>query len=102
MVSRFHKRGAPPEVTFFVFQDILTSMIGILIIITLTLALRLDGPMGTGQGGAGAGTGKEAKAQLETLLAEIARLRSQLDATHWGNKGGYLSEASLDSELASL
>ena len=102
MVSRFQKRGAPPEVTFFVFQDILTSMIGILIIITLTLALRLDGPMGTGKEGTGTGSGLDTKTQLENMLAEIARLRAQLDAAHWGANGSQLSAAALDSELSSL
>ena len=98
MVSRFKRRGGPPEVTFFVFQDILTSMIGILIIVTLALALQADesddSPLGIVA---------EAKLseKLEKTLAQLAEIKARVET--WGSVSGTVpSQASIDAEEASL
>ncbi len=99
MVSRFQRRAAPPEVTFFVFQDILTSMIGVMIMVTLTLGLQIDD--------AGLGGSSDVKAEgvlsrsLDQTLSEVSTQRSRL--TSMGKTASYTpSQASIEAEEANL
>jgi hypothetical protein len=76
MRGRF-QRGGQAAISFFAFQDIITSVIGILIVITLLLALHLDEavPLSTD---APVNPGLEEK--LRGLLDALAAMRADLAA----------------------
>ena len=98
MVSRFQRRGAPPEVTFFVFQDILTSMIGILIIVTLALALQTDEPDDPVEIKR---SEVELSQKLEQALAQVSNLKAKFES--FGMlKGSAPSTVAIGAEEASL
>lgn len=78
MLSRFQKRGAPPSISFFAFQDIITSVIGILIIITLMLSLQLDKVSGISTDDETPASGA-LKQKVELALREAAALRAEAD-----------------------
>ncbi len=99
MVSRFHRLAAPPEVTFFVFQDILTSMIGVMIMVTLTLGLQIDD--GALEGSHDVKAEGILSQSLDQTLSDVSALRSRLATM--GNTAGYTpSLASIEAEEASL
>lgn len=99
MVSRFKRLAAPPEVTFFVFQDILTSMIGVMIMVTLTLGLQIDDNALDGNRDAKAK--EELSKTLAQTLSEVSALRLKVAAS--GNTAGNSpSLATMEAEEANL
>ncbi|HTI99925.1 MAG TPA: hypothetical protein VL527_13675, partial [Dongiaceae bacterium] len=60
------------KISFFAFQDIITSVSGILILVTLILATELDRPASR--------NGQDADPELEAKLAEILQQQAETDA----------------------
>ena len=75
MGGRF-KRGGQPTISFFAFQDIITSVIGILLVVTLLLALHLDDPASRSTDETPASAALAAA--LEAALRELAAVQTEI------------------------
>ena len=85
MRARF-QRGGTPTISFFAFQDIITSVIGILVVITLLLSMHLDQmPLVSSDTEAAPA---ERVAQLQRALDELSALRAEIDAVSAASAGG--------------
>lgn len=67
------------KISFFAFQDIITSVSGILILVTLILATELDRPTSR--------TTHDADPELERKLSEILRQQAEVDAQNQNLQG---------------
>ena len=75
MGGRF-QRGGQPTISFFAFQDIITSVIGILLVVTLLLALHLDDPASRSTDETPASAALAAA--LEAALRELAAVQTEI------------------------
>jgi len=75
MGGRF-QRGGQPTISFFAFQDIITAVIGILLVVTLLLALHLDDPASRSTDETPASAALAAA--LEAALRELAAVQTEI------------------------
>jgi len=99
MGGRF-QRGGQPTISFFAFQDIITSVIGILLVVTLLLALHLDDPASrsTDETPASAALAAALEAALRELAAvqtEIAQLQAMNAAADPADPAALAAESAL-------
>jgi FtsZ-binding cell division protein ZapB len=104
MAGRF-QRGGQAGISFFAFQDIITSVIGILLVITILLALHLEpaAPLSTDE----APPAPEQETKLQQTLDTLAALRAeieQLQAAKSASDPGALAAENtlLKSQIAAL
>jgi hypothetical protein len=97
-MSRRRLRNAGSPISFFAFQDIITSVSGILIIVTLLLSLQLgESAISTDQERATA----EQEARLAALLDEIT-IRRRAAVQNAATRAGRASAAELKARAAQL
>lgn len=87
-------RGSGPGVSFFAFQDVITAVIGIIVIITLVLALGTNALIPTI---IPSPADLDRQEKLDQLLAQIAKLKNSLL-----DESADVSEIALRSEINAL
>ncbi len=92
------QRGGGATVSFFAFQDIITAVIGILLVITLLLALHLDRVTGVSSDDEPASP--ERAAELTAKLAELTAERAAIEQLQAAR--AVTDPAALEADLAQL
>jgi hypothetical protein len=96
-MSKRFKRSGTAGVSFFAFQDIITSVTGILVLITVLLTFFIK--EGAAQRQAASAANPQMKLTLEELLAMLEKLKLQADANA---KAGLPDPKTLETKISLL